>query len=321
MPLVISPAVTQTANGQDLYVPNAGSPGAPVVDSDLTVTGELSAEGGLLVVSDGTVGRDVRIVELGRVAGTVASLSIGGSLTDEQAQTSTPGGANYTLFKTTGPTPGVLQQDALQLFRYGPASAGAQNSQVIGIEAKPGPVVAGVENDMFVGADVTTQGSVIATTGVYTPALYRLGDTLPSIQLFEGLVDGNYYNADRQFFRSVSGTYGCNVTVQGEFVINTASGFGTRASPVALSQDTPTATTNVVGNKVFATLSATAGAGLTATRTFVPPANLVNVCIPNAVLVSGFAGFTSSATYNADGSVTISVPPVLGSITYSIVWI
>jgi len=146
MSLVPQPLLPNTNNPQGMGHPN-------VTMGSLTVSnnGQTGAAGSsskvLILQTDNTT------------PGQAASLLFeGGDIT-------LPGGSQYVLSKATGPSAGFVNQDHLQLFRYGPTGASAPIAEVFDIGAKMLPSVDPVVNTMTLYADLALMGGNITNNG------------------------------------------------------------------------------------------------------------------------------------------------------------
>ena len=136
------------------------------------------------IITDGnnlTVGNSASIVQTDRTtAASSAVLELSGTLVGS-ASGSPPGGSKYTFFKCCGPNGGGLQQDHLQLFRYGPT--GAVNStiaEVLNIAPKMVADSSAAQNLMNVFADLTV-GGIVMGTDVIASSDKRLKDNIITI--------------------------------------------------------------------------------------------------------------------------------------------
>lgn len=160
--VVVSPSLTQTAGGKNLYVPSAAGSGPEVILGDVDITGDLEVQGGA-----------VSIVQTDRVTpSSAATLSLSGGLGAGGAA----GGSKYTFYKGCGPLgSGVIYQDHLQLFRFGPTGAVQPTlSQVLDIAPKMVADSSPAQNLMSVFADVTVGGK-LAVSGAATVGGLRAG--------------------------------------------------------------------------------------------------------------------------------------------------
>jgi hypothetical protein len=152
--LTVPPSLTKTAAGEDLYLSAFGS---DTEQGDLTVESQVT----------------VKQTEVG-ATGSFCAINWTGNLPAGTGSVSaTPGNATYRLSKGVGPTiptgGGVLgiQQDALELFRYGPATNSSiepeifSQSRVIQIAPKVG-FTPGLEfgDNIQIVADTRTSGYV-----------------------------------------------------------------------------------------------------------------------------------------------------------------
>lgn len=168
--VVVSPSLTQTAGGKNLYVPSAAGNGPEVILGDVDITGDLEVDGGA-----------VSIVQTDRVTpSSAATLSLSGGLGAGGAA----GGSVYTFYKGCGPLgSGVIYQDHLQLFRFGPTGAVQPTlSQVLDIAPKmvadssPAQNLMSVFSDVNVGGDVLVAGKLQGPSGILNvPSVMRLG--------------------------------------------------------------------------------------------------------------------------------------------------
>ena len=168
--VVVSPSLTQTAGGKNLYVPSAAGNGPEVILGDVDITGDLEVDGGA-----------VSIVQTDRTTpSSAATLSLSGGLGAGGAA----GGSVYTFYKGCGPLgSGVIYQDHLQLFRFGPTGAVQPTlSQVLDIAPKmvadssPAQNLMSVFSDVYVGGDLLVTGGLKGPSGILNvPSVMRLG--------------------------------------------------------------------------------------------------------------------------------------------------
>lgn len=159
--VVVSPSLTQTAGGKNLYVPSAAGSGPEEILGDLEITGDLSVDGGA-----------VSIVQSDRTPSSAATLSLSGGLGANGAA----GGSAYTFYKGCGPSGVAIQQDHLQLIRFGPT--GAVNPGVSGVLDIAPKMVANpnlpAENLATLFADLTVNGA-LTVSGAATVGGLRAG--------------------------------------------------------------------------------------------------------------------------------------------------
>lgn len=165
--VVVSPSLTQTAGGKNLYVPSAAGNGPEVILGDVDITGDLAVKGG-----------DVTIVQTDRTTvGSAATLTLSGGI--GAAPDSVPGASKYTFYKGCGPSGplDVIKQDSLQLLRFGPTgSVNTTGSNVLIFSPKMLPNTSGspAENLATVYADVSV-GGTLAVSGAATVGGLKAG--------------------------------------------------------------------------------------------------------------------------------------------------
>lgn len=159
--VVVSPSLTQTAGGKNLYVPSAAGNGPEVILGDVDITGDLTVQGGA-----------ASIVQTDRTTpSSAATLELSGGLGANGAA----GGSKYTFYKGCGPSGAVVNQDHLQLIRFGPT--GAVNPGVSGVLDIAPKMVANssaAQNLMSVFADLSV-GGTLAVSGAATVGGLRAG--------------------------------------------------------------------------------------------------------------------------------------------------
>lgn len=159
--VVVSPSLTQTAGGKNLYVPSAAGNGPEVILGDVDITGDLTVQGGA-----------ASIVQTDRTTpSSAATLELSGGLGANGAA----GGSKYTFYKGCGPSGAVVNQDHLQLIRFGPT--GAVNPGVSGVLDIAPKMVANssaAQNLMSVFADLSV-GGTLAVSGAATVGGLKAG--------------------------------------------------------------------------------------------------------------------------------------------------